>query len=187
MNDENPPPSSPQEKKAKRHAKVRLIAEAQIKTDKISARALATLLRRNLNVLDALDKEIGTDEQPIRQDGQADHAVQILSSMPGIGLIPANVIATETDGIKRFSDGQHYTSYSGLSPTVHSSGGKTYTGHMVAQCNRRLKWAYVEAAWIAVGCSAYFGGLYRYHESSELTKTPINELYGVDNVFPRRP
>lgn len=224
--------------------KVRLIAEAQIKTDKISARALATLLRlhvvpachipeqktrqrkevlrqrsywvkqrtavrcrvhkiltnqhnlsmpqvtdlfgrkgraalgkailpapddsllrQNLTILDALDKEIGSDEQLIRKDGQADRAVEVLSSMPGIGLILANVIATETDGIKRFRDGPHYTSYSGLSPTVHSSGDKTYTGHMVARCNRWLKWAYVEAAWVAVGCSAYFGGLYRYHRA----------------------
>lgn len=222
--------------------KVRLIAEAQIKTDKISARALATLLRlnvvpachipdpktrrrkevlrqrsywvktrtavrcrvhqilgaqhnlsmpqvtdlfgrkgrtaldkarlpepeksllqQNLNVLDALDEQIGADEQLIRKAGKTDRATKVLASMPGIALILANVIATETDGIQRFQDRPHYTSYSGLSPTVHSSGGKTRTGHMVPQCNRWLKWAYIEAAWVAVGCSAYFGGLYRYH------------------------
>jgi len=224
--------------------KVRLIAEAQIKTDKISARALATLLRlnvvpachipnqktrrrkevlrqrsywvkmrtavrcrvhqivgrqhnlsmpqvtdlfgrkgraaldkallpepedslleQNLNVLDALDEEIGDDEKLIRKAGKADHATKLLSSIPGIALILANVIATETDGIGRFRDSPHYTSYSGLSPTVHSSGGKTRTGRMVPQCNRWLKWAYVEAAWVAVGCSPYFGGLYRHHRS----------------------
>ncbi len=224
--------------------KVRLIAEAQIKTDKISARALATLLRlnvvpvchipdqktrrrkevlrqrsywvkmrtavrcrvhqivgrqhnlsmpqvtdlfgrkgraaldkallpepedslleQNLNVLDALDDEIGDNEKLIRKAGKADHATKILSSIPGIALILANVIATETDGIARFRDSPHYTSYSGLSPTVHSSGGKTRTGRMVPQCNRWLKWAYVEAAWVAVGCSPYFGGLYRHQRS----------------------
>jgi transposase len=222
--------------------KVRLSAEAQVKTDKISARALATLLRRNvvpachipdrktrqrkeglrqrsywvklrtalrsrvhqilghqhhvslpqvtdlfgrkgrtaldkallpepdqrllrqnLEVLDSLEKQINADEQRIRQEGKADRVTKILSSMPGIALILANVIATETDGIERFRDGSHYTSYRGLSPTVHSSDGKTYTGRMVPQCHRWLKWAYVEAAWVAVGCSPYFGGLYRYH------------------------
>jgi transposase len=224
--------------------KVRLIAEAEIKTDKISARALATLLRlnvvpachipdaktrrrkevlrqrsywvklrtavrcrvhqilgnqhklslpqvtdlfgrkgrtaldkarlpepdkslldQNLEVLDALDEQIGDDEQLIRKAGKTDRASKVLSSMPGIALILANVIATETDGIGRFRDSRHYTSYSGLSPTVHSSGGKTHTGHMMQQCNRWLKWAYIEAAWIAVGCSPYFGGLYRHHRS----------------------
>jgi transposase len=122
-----------------------------------------SLLHQNLDVLDALDEEIGADEQLIRKAGKADRVTKILSSMPGIALILANVIATETDGIGRFRDRPHYTSYSGLSPTVHSSGGKTRTGRMVPQCNRWLKWAYVEAAWVAVGCSPYFGGLYRYH------------------------
>ncbi len=224
--------------------KVRLIAEAEIKTDKISARALATLLRlnvvpachipdaqtrrrkevlrqrsywvktrsavrcrvhkilgnqhdlsmpqvsdrfgrkertamdkailrepdksllsQNLEVLDALDDQIAADEKLIRQDGKTDRAVKILSSMPGIALILANVIATETDGIERFGDSPRYTSYAGLSPTVHSSGGKTHTGRMRQQCNHWLKWAYIEAAWVAVGCSAYFGGLYRHHRN----------------------
>jgi transposase len=58
-----------------------------------------------------------------------------------VGLILANVIAAETDGIQRFRDCRRYTRYRGLSPTVHSSGGKTRTGRMVAPCNRWLKWA----------------------------------------------
>jgi hypothetical protein len=36
---------------------------------------------------------------------------------------------------------------------------------MMGQCNKWLKWAFIEAAWIAVGCSSYFGGFYRYHRS----------------------
>ncbi len=258
--------------------KVRLIAEAQIKTDKISARALATLLRlnvvpachipdqktrrrkevlrqrsywvkmrtavrcrvhqiigrqhdlsmpqvtdlfgrkgraaldqallpepednlleQNLNVLDALDEEIGDDEQLIRRAGKADRATKILSSLPGVGLILANVMATETDGIGRFRDGPHYTSYSGLSPTVHSSGGKTHMGHMVPQCNRWLKWAYIEAAWVAVGCSPYFGGLYRHHRArGKQANTAITivarrmcpiayQLLTEDRVYEERP
>lgn len=35
------------------------------------------------NVLEALDEEIGEDEQLIRQTGKADHATKILSSIPG--------------------------------------------------------------------------------------------------------
>jgi hypothetical protein len=30
-------------------------------------------------------------------------------------------------------------------------------------CNKWLRWALVEAAWVAIGCSAYFGGLYKHH------------------------
>jgi len=50
-------------------------------------------------VLDAIDKEIGTDEQLIRQEGKADRAAEILASLPGLGLILANMIAAATDGI----------------------------------------------------------------------------------------
>lgn len=224
--------------------KVRLIAEAQIKTDKISARILATLLRwdlipschipdrqtrdrkevlrqrsywvklrtairsrihklisqqhglsmpqvsdlfgkkgrlalekavlpqpaqmllqQNLQMLDTLDAQIKADESAMKKQGSKDRAFEILTSIPGIAMILGNVIATETDGIGRFSHPSRYTSYAGLSPTTHSSGGKSYTGHMMTHCNKWLKWAYIEAAWIAIGCSSYFGGLYRYHRS----------------------
>jgi hypothetical protein len=32
-------------------------------------------------------------------------------------------------------------------------------------CNKWLRWAFVEAAWVAIGCSPYLGGLYRQHRS----------------------
>ena len=31
---------------------------------------------------------------------------------------------------------------------------------MLPFCNRWLKWAFIEAAWVAVGCSDYFGSFY---------------------------
>lgn len=46
-----------------------------------------------------------------------------------------------------------------------SSGDKTYHGRLVPSCNKWLRWALVEAAWVAVGCSAYFGGFYRHHRA----------------------
>ena len=123
------------------------------------------LLNQNLCLLDTLKAQIKEDEKTIHRQSKPDRAVEIVSSVPGYGALLASIIATETDGIQRFRSVQRYTSYSGLAPTTHSSGGKTYMGRMMHQCNRWLKWAYIEAAWVAVGCSAYFGGLYR-HELS---------------------
>lgn len=51
--------------------------------------------------------------------------------------------------------------YAGLAPTTYSSGEKTYHGKLLPQCNGWLRWAFVEAAWVAIGCDAYFGTLYR--------------------------
>lgn len=123
------------------------------------------LLHQNLEMLENLDRAIKADEEKIKAAGQQDRAVEIVSSIPGIGLVIGSIIATETDGIRRFLSPERYTGYCGLSPSTHSSGGKTYHGRMMWQCNKWLKWAFIEAAWIAVGCSAYFGGFYRYHRS----------------------
>ena len=38
-----------------------------------------------------------------------------------------------------------------------SSGGKTYNGKLMRHCNKWLRWAFVEAAWVAIGCAPYFG------------------------------
>ena len=123
----------------------------------------ALLLTQNLTALDQLDEAIKADEQRIQQENKVDKDVELLASVPGLGLITASIIATETDGIHRFIRPERYTAYAGLAPTTRSSGGNTYNGRMMHGCNKWLKWAFIEAAWVAVGCSPYFGGLYRKH------------------------
>ena len=48
---------------------------------------------------------------------------------------------------------------------AHASGGKAYQGHLLKSRNKWLQWAFIEAAWVAVGCSSYFGGIYRAHRT----------------------
>lgn len=122
----------------------------------------AMLLKQNLRMLEQLDMMIREDEERIKQESKPDKTVEILTSIPGVGLIIGSIIATETDSIERFIRAERYTGYAGLAPTTHSSGDKTYNGRMMWQCNKWLKWAYIESAWIAIGCSSYFGGLYRH-------------------------
>jgi transposase len=125
----------------------------------------AMLLKQNLDVLDQLDSVIKADEQQIQAESKPDESMTRLLSVPGLGLITASIISTETDNIQRFLRRERYTAYAGLAPTTYSSGGKTYTGRMMPGCNKWLKWAFIEASWIAVGCSSYFGGLYRHHRA----------------------
>jgi len=84
-----------------------------------------------------------------------------LQTIPGMGKILAPVIALEIDHIDRFNDSDKLCAYAGLVPTTHSSGGKVSHDRMLPFCNRWLKWAFVEAAWVAVGCSDCFGSFYR--------------------------
>jgi transposase len=81
-----------------------------------------------------------------------------LKSLPGVGDILAIVVDREIGSIDRFDTSGQLTSYAGLVPTVHASGGtpsrcpcgKTRFGHMRKPCNQYLKWAFVEAANVVV-------------------------------------
>lgn len=121
------------------------------------------LLRQQMDMLDALAKHIRELDERIAVEGKSDEAVGLLTTIPGIGHVLGNVIATEIDGIARFDSSDRLCAYAGLIPSTTSSGDKTYHGRLVPGCNKWLRWALVEAAWVAVGCDAYFGGLYRHH------------------------
>jgi transposase len=123
------------------------------------------LLRQDLRSLELLGTLIGELEKHIAATNAHDPAAGHLASIPGIGPILAAVIAAEIDGIERFHSADKLTAYAGLVPTTHSSGGKTYHGAMLPFANRWLKWAFVEAAWVAIGCSAYFGEIYKRHRA----------------------
>ena len=70
-------------------------------------------------------------------------------TLPGVGFILAVVIASELGDIKRFSSAECLASYSGMTPRVHSSGGKTRYGQLRSDVNHYLKWAYSEASfWV---------------------------------------
>lgn len=123
----------------------------------------STLLRQDLDTLELLGTQIKQLEKALQTDRDADHVLEQLRSIPGIGLTLSAVIAAEIDTISRFPKASKLCSYCGLVPTTHASGGKVYHGRMLPHCNKWLRWAFVEAAWVAVGCSSYFGTLYRQH------------------------
>jgi transposase len=123
------------------------------------------LLRQDLRSLELLGTLIGELEKQIAAANADDPGVARLQSVPGIGPILAAVIATEIDGIERFRNASKLSAYAGLVPTTHSSGGKTYHGDMLPFANRWLKWAFIEASWVAIGCSSYFGDIYRRHRA----------------------
>jgi transposase len=123
------------------------------------------LLRQQLEMLDLLARHIRELDEKIAVEGTRDEAVGRIATIPGIGPILGNVIATEIDGIERFGAADQLCAYAGLIPTTSSSGDKTYHGRLVRGCNKWLRWALVEAAWVAVGCDAYFGGFYRHHRT----------------------
>jgi transposase len=78
-----------------------------------------------------------------------DEQIQRLREVPGIGVIGAYTILTETDDMKRFPTPGQYLSYSRLVPGAANSGGKSRHRNS-KQGNRYLKAIYTEAAVRAV-------------------------------------
>jgi len=112
-----------------------------------------------------LDKHIRAIEDRIETDNAAHADALRLRTLPGVGKVLGPVIALEIDGVSRFKTADKFCAYAGLVPTTHSSGGKTSHGRMPPFCNRWLKWAFIEAAWVAIGCSDYFGSFYKRHRA----------------------
>jgi transposase len=119
------------------------------------------MLREDLALMELLNAQIKEQEKRIGGGNAGDEPTRRLLSVPGLGPILAAVIATEIDDINRFRDPEHLCAYAGLVPTTHSSGGRAHHGGLLPSCNKWLRWALIEGAWVSVGCSGYFGAFYR--------------------------
>ena len=119
------------------------------------------LLIQQLTLLKELAVRIREDEKTLEGLLEQSLALQHVRSLPGMGPILAAVVVSEIDDIERFRSAQKLCGYAGLCPSTSSSGGKTFQGKLLPHCNKWLRWAFVEAAWVAIGCSAYFGDFYK--------------------------
>jgi transposase len=104
--------------------------------------ALQTLLAD----LDSVESAVKEFEQRISATYAESEKMKLLRTIPGIGAILAEVIASEVGDINRFASPARLASYSGTTPRVHASGGKYRYGRAPADTNHYLKWAFSEAA-----------------------------------------
>jgi transposase len=103
-------------------------------------------VEKQLELLDDVEDQIKESEQQIKAVVQETPAMQLLMTLPGVGMILAVVIAMEVGNVMRFSGPDRLASYAGTVPRVKASGGKIFLGRVRPDVNRYLKWAYVEAA-----------------------------------------
>ena len=125
----------------------------------------ATLLREQLALHELIAQQMRAQEKRIAAEFAEEKMHRRLKSVPGIVVTLASVIACEIDDIARFSRAEKLCAYAGVVPTTHSSGGKTHHGSLLYFCNKWLRWALIEASWVAIGCSPYFGMLYKQHRA----------------------
>jgi transposase len=125
----------------------------------------ATLLRQDLAVMERLNEQLKELDRRVESENRNDPTATLLQSLPGVGPFFAAVLASEIDEAGRFHTPTKLCAYAGLAPTTSASGGKCYQGRLFTQCNRWLRWAFIEAGWVAIQCSSYFGGLYHFHKN----------------------
>jgi transposase len=99
-----------------------------------------------LDEVGQLDRKVGLIDERIKKVFKDTEELALLRSMPGVGFVLGIVILLEVGDVKRFHSAGALASYSGTTPRVHSSGGKTRHGQLRNDVNRYLKWAFVEAA-----------------------------------------
>lgn len=91
------------------------------------SKAKAFIKRHTQSVIDALSRQIAATEEQIlgiiAEDKELRDAYEILTSMPGIGLINAVTMLVYTDSFNRFEyDARKLCCYYGIAPFAHESG-----------------------------------------------------------------
>ena len=76
--------------------------------------------------------------------------VELLRSIPGIGITNAMIFLTELDNITRFETFDHLCSYAGLKPDIYSSSDTIIVKGITHRCNSLVRESLVESAWKAV-------------------------------------
>lgn len=99
-----------------------------------------------LEQIESLDRAVRGFEHQIQTLFKPTPGIQLLLTLPGVGLTLAVVIALEVGTSTRFASAEKLAAYAGVTPRVHASGGKTRFGPPRPDVNHYLKWAFVEAA-----------------------------------------
>ena len=102
--------------------------------------------------------------------------------MKGIDIYTALLIKSEIVNIRRFKSYKNLISYAGLAPSLHQSGGVSYSRSITKQGRKMLRWALIEAAWSAVAHDDYLRDFYdRIHRrrlDSDRIGKHIIDIYG---------
>jgi transposase len=93
-------------------------------------------------------KEIDTE---LSKQAISDSALEkVYKSSPGIGSIHARTLANELEDMQHFTNEKQLFSFTGLTPSEHSSGEHKRLGHISRQGRSVLRKTLVQAAWVAI-------------------------------------
>ena len=94
--------------------------------------------------------EINHIFRQMEKEGEYSAPIELLRSVPGVGLVTAMTILTELNNMQRIKNIDCLCSYVGLIPSTNSSGPNERTGGITPRSNQQLRSMLIESAWIAI-------------------------------------
>jgi transposase len=109
--------------------------------------------------------------------------VEILQSIPGVGIISAMELLLELQDVSRFRRAEQLAAYVGLTPSQYSSADKVRMGRITGIGKNTLRSLLVEASWTLIrkdqGCEKSMTGSRSVREGSGLLwPLPAPYYYG---------
>jgi transposase len=123
-----------------------------LKTVEMSTPYGKIVLDETLDTTEHLRKKllkVNKELRGINKKSEYAEKLKLLQSIPGIGLVMAITLLTETENIMRFKNLDQLCSFVGLVPTTKSSGDKDKVGKITPRSNRFLRSNIIESAWFA--------------------------------------
>ncbi len=93
--------------------------------------------------------EVNRELRKVQKSGAYAKSINLLCSIPGIGLITAVTLLSEIEDFRRFKNLDSFCSYVGLVPTTNSSGEHDRTGRITPRSNKPIRSVIIESAWTA--------------------------------------
>ena len=100
-----------------------------------------------LKIIDDLSAEIKGIEKHLEEMVECNEDVELLMTIPGIGINTATTIAAYTEDLERFEGNyKKFAAYVGIIPSVHNSNESTHYGRITKHGPQELRTAFVQAA-----------------------------------------
>jgi transposase len=118
------------------------------------------ILENHLLHIESIDLQMDKVDEAIALWACEDEDVRLLMSLPGVDVRTALLLKSEIGSIDRFENYKKLVSCAGMVPRVHQSGNVLWNGPITKRGSSILRWAMVEAAWVAVRWDAKLGEFY---------------------------
>jgi transposase len=127
-------------------------------------------LRLLLDRLDGLDAQTRAVEAALDAVAAGDPGVSLLTTVPGVGVRTAEVIAVHLFDARRFRSADEVSAYAGLVPRQYQSGETDRRGRIIRRGPKLLRAALVECAWCSLRYNPWARATWLRLQGNGLTK-----------------